>query len=80
MMISVEQLHSALGGKICRAKDGTQQVLCPGPTDTGKYTSLSVKPADGDPGFIICSFDTGDTLNSAWTMCGPGWEAEITRQ
>jgi len=45
MMISVEQLHRALGGKICRAKDGTQQVLCPGPTDTGKYTSLSVKPA-----------------------------------
>ena len=62
MMISVEQLHRALGGKICRAKDGTQQVLCPGPTDTGKYTSLSVKPADGDPGFIICSFDTGDTF------------------
>ena len=62
MMISVEQLHRALGGKICRAKDGTQQVLCPGPTDTGKYTSLSVKAADGDPGFIICSFDTGVTF------------------
>jgi hypothetical protein len=43
MMIAVEQLHRALGGKICRAKDGTQQVLCPGPADTGKYTSLSDK-------------------------------------
>ena len=48
MMISVEQLHRALGGKICRAKDGTQQVLCPGPTDTAKPVASDDKEVHHD--------------------------------
>ena len=48
MMISVEQLNRALGGKICRAKDGTQQVLCPGLCRRALASDLRVRGLLGE--------------------------------
>jgi len=60
VIISVEQLHGALGGEISSGKQG-RQVLCAGPGHSARDRSLAVVPADNDDGFVVYSF-TGDDL------------------
>jgi putative DNA primase/helicase len=62
--LTVEALQSALGGEIRPRKDGTRQVLCPGPGHSPADRSLSVAPADNDDGFIVKSF-----ADNPWQTC-----------
>jgi len=61
-MISVEQLHRALGGEITRGKSGRSQVRCPGPGHSARDRSLAVAPGDGDDGFVVYSFAGDDVI------------------
>ena len=57
-MITLQSIASALGGEVCR-----DHVAAPGPGHSSRTDrSLSVKLADGDPGFIVHSFAGDDPI------------------
>jgi RecA-family ATPase len=59
--ITIEELHHALGGEICRGKNGAQ-VLCPGPGHSQRDRSLAVAPSDNRDGFMVHSFANDDPV------------------
>jgi AAA domain/Toprim-like len=60
-VITVEQLHHALGGEITNGKYG-RQVVCAGPAHSAHDRSLAVSPAANDDGFVVHSFAGDDAI------------------
>src|SRR5262249_29003277 len=61
-MISVEQLHRALGGEITRGQSRRRQVRRPGPVHSAQDRSVAVAPGDNGDEFVVYSFAGDDVI------------------
>jgi DNA-binding MarR family transcriptional regulator len=60
-MLTIQELHRALGGNILRGKNGPE-VLCPGPGHSREDRSLSVTISGGGDDIIVHSFAGDDPI------------------
>jgi hypothetical protein len=60
-MLTIQELHRALGGNISRGKNGPE-VLCPGPGHSREDRSLSVTISGGGNDIVVHSFAGDDPI------------------